>query len=163
VSHAAKDMLCVVDDFKPTTRQERDRLYRDGDRLLRAQGNHSGRQRLTSDIRLRKTYSPRGLILVTAEEMPKFESLVARLFVVETREGAIDMGKLSEVQDLAACGVFASAMAAFVRWTAANYAKVIKGAPSEVARARDRWSQRNVATHRRYATTLAHIFYGWSL
>jgi hypothetical protein len=163
VAHAAKDMLCVIDDFKPTTRQERDKLYRDADRLLRAQGNNTGRQRLTSDIRLRKTYSPRGLILVTAEEMPKFESLIARLFVVETHKSSIDVEKLTEAQSLAARGIYASAMAAFIRWLAANHAKVIKGAPTEIVRERDKWAGRNIATHRRYATTLAHLFYGWSL
>ena len=163
IAHAAKDALCVIDDFKPTTRQERERLYRDADRLLRAQGNAAGRQRLTSDIRLRKTYSPRGLILVTAEEMPRFESLIARLFVIETRDGSIDVANLTTCQSLAARGVFASAMAAFIRWLAANYAEVIKGAPTAIARERDQWAQRNIATHRRYATTLAHLSYGWSL
>src|SRR5206468_2475519 len=107
-----------------------------------------------------KTYSPRGLIVATAEEMPKFESLIARLFVVETYKGSIDVERFTEAQSLAARGVYASAMAAFIRWLATNHAKVIKGAPAAIARERDKWAGRNIATHRRYATTLAHLSYG---
>src|SRR5262249_49285197 len=51
---AAKDALLVVDDFAPGgSVADVQRCHREADRLLRAQGNRSGRQRMRSDTSLR--------------------------------------------------------------------------------------------------------------
>ncbi|MEP7338165.1 MAG: DUF927 domain-containing protein, partial [Acidobacteriota bacterium] len=164
IAHAAKDMIFVVDDFKPTGgANDRNRLMRDADRLLRAQGNQHGRQRLAADTTQRKTKHPRGLIFNTAEEVPRGESLIARLFVIETQMTSIDFSQLSKFQGYAANGIFASAMSGFLRWLAANHSEAIERAPKEIARWRDDWAGRHIAGHRRYATTLGHLTYAWSL
>src|SRR6185503_10786184 len=51
---ALKDAIMVVDDFAPCgSTSDVQRLHREADRLLRAQGNHSGRQRMRADSSLR--------------------------------------------------------------------------------------------------------------
>ncbi len=164
IAHAAKDMIFVVDDFKPTGgANDRSRLMRDADRLLRAQGNQHGRQRLAADTTQRKTKHPRGLIFNTAEEVPRGESLIARLFVLECGKASIDFSQLTKFQRMAAGGLFASAMSGFLRWLAANYSEAIESAPKKIAASRDHWSERQISNHRRYATTLGHLNYAWSL
>lgn len=164
IAHAAKDMIFVVDDFKPTGgANDRSRLMRDADRLLRAQGNQHGRQRLAADTTQRKTKHPRGLIFNTAEEVPRGESLIARLFVIECGKASIDFSQLTKFQRMAAGGLFASAMSGFLRWLAANYSEAIESAPKKIAACRDHWAGRQISNHRRYATTLGHLNYAWSL
>lgn len=164
IAHAAKDMIFVVDDFKPAgSAQDRARLNRDADRLLRAQGNQQGRQRLAADTSQRMAKFPRGLIFNTAEEVPRGESLVARLFVIECHKTSIDFSQLTKFQKLAQNRVFATAMSGFLRWLAIHYARTIDQAPKEIAHWRDYWAERQIAHHRRFATTLGHLTYAWSL
>lgn len=70
--------------------------HRDADRVLRSQGNRAGRARMTPDGRLRPAKRPRGLTVVTGEDVPHGQSLRARLLVVEVSPGAIDADKLTE-------------------------------------------------------------------
>lgn len=50
----AKNSLVVVDDFVPKgSASDVARMHREADRLLRAQGNHAGRQRMSADKRIR--------------------------------------------------------------------------------------------------------------
>src|SRR5206468_12743200 len=68
----AKDVLLVVDDFIPTgSMADVQRAHRDADRVLRAQGNRSGRQRMRADGSLRAVRPPRGLIVSTGEDVPR--------------------------------------------------------------------------------------------
>ena len=97
------------------------------------------------------------------EEVPQGESLVARLLVLEIQKSSVNFGQLSALQRLASEGFFASAMSGFIRWLAVHHAEVLQSAKREIAGRRDIWSQRNIASHRRYATTLAHLEYGWHL
>ena len=88
------------------------------DRLLRAQGNSSGRHRLTADARLRKSRIPRGLVLATGEDVPRGHSIRSRSWVVELTAGAVDVNILNECQQAAAEGAYAQTMASFVAWIA---------------------------------------------
>jgi len=125
LAFAAKDVLLVVDDFAPTgSTSDVQKMHRDADRVLRAQGNTSGRGRMRSDATLKPTKPPRGLILCTGEDIPNGQSLRARIFVSEVRKtgpGAVDLTKLSICQRDAASGLYAQAMAGFIRWLAPRY------------------------------------------
>lgn len=118
----AKDMLLVVDDFIPKgTANDVARKHADADRVLRAQGNRSGRGRLNGDFSVRATKPPRGLILSTGEELPSGHSLVARMWVIELKDGDITSEKLTVAQRDSAAGLYAKAMAGFLRRFAANF------------------------------------------
>jgi hypothetical protein len=131
----AKDALLVVDDYCPDN-QDPKRLARDADRLLRGQGNQSGRNRLSADAALRPPKPPRGLVLTTGEDIPGGASLRARMWVVEVAYGSIDFVRLSNCQQDAAAGRYAAALAGFVRWLAADYPARSKALRAEAIRLR---------------------------
>jgi hypothetical protein len=117
-----KDMLMVVDDFAPTgSATDIQRQHRDADRLLRAQGNHAGRQRMRADTSLRPDKPPRGLIVSTGEDVPRGKSLRARTLVQEVGPNDVDWIKLTQSQDDAAAGLYVSGMSGFIRWMAGQY------------------------------------------
>lgn len=140
LAFAAKDALVVVDDFAPAgTSADVQRMNRDAERFLRAQGNNSGRLRMTSDARLRAERPPRGLTLSTGEDTPRGQSIRARLVVVELDRGDIPAGALSEYQRDAAAGHYAHALAGFVAHVAPRYGQVLDRLAAERTELRDRF------------------------
>lgn len=136
---AAKDALLVVDDFAPSgSAADVARLHREAERLLRAQGNAAGRQRMRADSSLRPAKPPRGLILSTGEDVPRGQSVRARLLAIEVERGDIDAAKLTAAQHAAAAGLYAAAMASFVCWLAPQYDAVRGRLAAERSELRDR-------------------------
>jgi hypothetical protein len=125
LAFAAKGCLIAIDDFAPAdTNVDVQRLHMKAERVLRAQGNHSGRHRLRAEGDLRPVKPPRGLILSTGEELPHGHSLRARLVAVEIADGDIRQDVLDECQRHAAAGDFALAMSAFIQWLAPHMDRV---------------------------------------
>jgi hypothetical protein len=155
-----KDSLMVVDDFAPVGGAgDVARLHREADRLLRAQGNHAGRQRMRADATLRPAKPPRGLILSTGEDLPRGQSLRARLMVAELGPGELNWAQLTERQRDAAEGMYAQALAGYVRWLAPNYATVRDSLRTEAAKLRDR--ARVNGQHARTPGIVADLATGW--
>jgi len=120
-----KDGIFVVDDFAPQgSANEVSRLNASADRVFRNAANHSARSRLDSQARLREQKVPRSLILSTGEDVPNGESLRARLLILDVARGEIDPGRLTECQNAAREGLYATAMGAFIRWIAGQYAQL---------------------------------------
>jgi Domain of unknown function (DUF927) len=143
LAFAAKDSLLVVDDFSPTgSSADVQRLQKDAERLFRAQGNRSGRQRMKANAELRSQKPPRGLILSTGEDTPAGQSLRARLLVLEASRG--DLGPIKDNPVLTSCqrdadaGKYEAAMAAFIQWLAPDYDRVRTRLPAEMAELRSR-------------------------
>jgi hypothetical protein len=135
---AAKDTILVVDDFAPGGGvHDVQRLNREADRLLRAQGNHSGRQRMRADGTLRAAKPPRGTIVVTGEDVPRGQSLRSRNFVLEVSPGDVDVAVLTTGQQDARDGLYAAATAGFVRWLAPQYDRIVKELRREIECIRD--------------------------
>lgn len=116
----AKDVVLVVDDFKPSGNRSDDRLHQRADRVFRAQGNSSARQRMNADYSLRAPRPPRGLIVATGEDLPRGASLRARLFVIEIEPKMISSERLSACQTDAASGTYVQLTSAFCSWLAAD-------------------------------------------
>ncbi|MCP4249369.1 MAG: hypothetical protein GY778_20185 [bacterium] len=160
LTHAAKDAVVVIDDFAPGgTSSDVARLHREADRLLRAAGNRQGRARLRSDCTMRPTRNPSCLIISTGEEVPRGQSLRARLVIVEIGKADIDVRVLTECQRNAAAGAYAAAMAGFVDWAAPRYEVLQRELPQRIAVLRDELS----GTHRRTPTTIANLLFGLQL
>lgn len=139
LAFAAKDSLFVVDDYAPRgSTGDRQRLEREADRLLRAQGNRAGRQRMRADGGLRPERPPRGLILSTGEDVPGGQSLRGRLLILEASPGDVPLARLTPYQREAAAGLYAQALAGFVRWLAPQYSELCKRLPGERAALRDK-------------------------
>jgi hypothetical protein len=115
----AADALIVADDFVrnggPADQALKDRM---ADRVVRGQGNGSGRGRCAVDGSLRENYPPRGSLLVTGETLPHVASLLARLLDLAVSLGDVDMNRLTDAQGLGRCGQYAKAGAGYVRWLA---------------------------------------------
>jgi hypothetical protein len=139
LAFAAKDSLLVVDDYAPHgATSDRQRLERDADRLLRAQGNRSGRQRMRADGSQRPTKPPRGLILSTGEDVPPGQSLRGRMLVLEVSPGDVPLAQLTPHQGAAAAGQYAKALAGFVRWLAPQYDDLCNRLPAMRCELRER-------------------------
>lgn len=94
-----KDALCVIDDFAPKSDSyAQAKMEKVAQRVVRAQGNLSGRSRMRADTSLRPDYPPRGLIISTGEDLPPGQSILARLLTVELDKPKIDMERLTAAQ-----------------------------------------------------------------
>jgi len=155
----AKDAILVVDDFAPAgSTYDVQRYHREADRVLRAQGNNSGRQRMRSDATLRPARPPRGLIISTGEDVPRGQSLRARVFVLDMGPKDLDWGALTECQGDALDGTYAKALAGFVQWLAPHYQQIRASLRKEVA-GLQQWAVRGT-THRRTPQIVANLTIG---
>jgi hypothetical protein len=162
LAFAAKDVLLVVDDFAPTgATSDMQRYHREADRLLRAQGNHTGRQRMRADATLKPTKAPRGLIASTGEDIPRGLSLRARLLVIEVSPTDLEWDLLSECQTDGASGRYAQVVAAFVQWLAPRYEGLRQRLRAEAEKFRQLASRKE--QHRRTAGIVAELAVGWRL
>jgi hypothetical protein len=156
----AKDALLVVDDFKPRGgRAELDGWHSKADRLFRSQGNSSARGRCWSDGRLRAARPPRGLVLSSGEDSPRGESCRARLLTLQLSKGDFNLRSLTPYQRDAAEGLYAAALAGFVRWLAPRYEEVRSGLAAE--RAGLRKKALSQGGHPRAPGIVADLALGW--
>ncbi len=155
----AKDQVMVLDDFAPTgSTYDVQRWHTKADRVLRAKGNASARQRMRADTTLRPDKPPRALMVSTGEDVPRGQSLRARMMILELGPGELDFEKLSRCQQQAAAGTYARAMAAFVRWLAPRYGEVRASLPEEHAVLREAASASG--QHRRTPGIVADLVLG---
>jgi hypothetical protein len=133
MAFVTKDTLFVIDDFAPQgSSQDIVRYHAAADRVFRASGNHAGRGRLDSATRLREAKPPRSLILSTGEDIPRGQSVRARLIILEIAKGEIASASLSRYQRDAQAGLYAQAMGGFVRWLASRYEDIQAAVPGQI-------------------------------
>lgn len=110
-----KDTLLVLDDYHPDNRkadaQQKEYLAQ---RLIRSYSNRTGRGRLNADTTDKGRYEPRGMLLITGEEIVTLQSTLARLMVIKISEGDIDQNRLTEIQ--LKTHLLPHAMASFIIW-----------------------------------------------
>jgi hypothetical protein len=159
---AAKDCLVVVDDLAPAgSPSDIARMHREADRLFRAQGNRSGRQRCRTDGSQRPARPPRGTVLSTGEDNPRTHSVRARVLVVEVGPGDVDFGRLTACQADAAAGLYAGAMSAYVYWLAQDFEGRVREFRAEAAGLRDELA--GEGRHRRTPTMIGELIAGFGL
>jgi hypothetical protein len=162
LAFAAKDALLVLDDFSPQGSQtDVQRLHREADRILRAQGNRSSRLRMRADTSLRQPKPPRGLILSTGEDIPRGQSLRARLLTLEMSPSSVDWSGMTDCQAEAASGLYAQALAGFIHWLATRYTATRTSMRMEIAKLRNAASREG--QHRRSAEIVANLSWGLRL
>ena len=159
MAFAAKDAIVIVDDFAPTgTTYDVQRWHKKADRVLRAMGNRSGRSRMRPDTSLRPDKPPRCLIISTGEDVPRGQSLRARMLVVELGPGQLDFPRLTARQREASSGVYAWAMAGYVRWLAHRYEAITCGMRQELDELRG--VSERLGQHRRTPEIVANLALG---
>ena len=143
LAFAAANVLLVVDGFAPNgSTADVQHYHREADRIFRAQGNNAGRARCRENGSVRSAKPPRGLILSTGEDIPRGQSVRARLLILEVSLGDFGPQPPRPNQVLTACqtdargGKYALALAGFVRWLAPRYEEIRSGLLSEAAELR---------------------------
>jgi hypothetical protein len=135
----AADSLLVLDDYVPSgTPVQVQALQTAANRLIRGVANHAGRGRLRPDGTPRPPRPPRCLALVTGEDVPRGESLRARMLLLEFHPGDVDPERLTLCQQDAASGRYAQALAGYARWLAPQMPEVRRRLGHERERLRDR-------------------------
>ena len=155
-----KDALFTLDDFSPRgSRHEIDTMHGKGDRVFRSLGNASARGRCWANGQLRVEYPPKCFLISSGEDRPPGESCAARRLDIHMVPGDIPLCSLTPYQQQALDGVYAQAMAGYIRWLAQQgLDKVHEALKTE------RNQQRTVAMkegHPRTAGIVADLYCGW--
>lgn len=117
-----QDMPLLIDEFVPTSVRDVRELEAKAARLIRSQGNLTGRGRMDSNLKQRQSFTPRGMILSTGEGRPPGESLQARSIVLEPRRNTVKLDKLTEAQKVS--GLLPHAMSGYLAWIAPQLDKL---------------------------------------
>jgi hypothetical protein len=167
-AHAAKDAVWIVDDFKPHgSKGEIDSLHAKADKLIRGVGNQAGRGRLYADLKQRTAYHARGFVLSTGEDIPRGQSLRARMTVAslsrdphDPRKGDIDLDRLTVLQGHARAGTLARAMAGYLAWLAPQLDSFKTTLPDSIRALRDKAAQNGLNGHSRAPADYASLSAG---
>jgi hypothetical protein len=157
-----KDTVAVVDDWRPAvSRGDASEMDRKAQRLLRAVGNRQGRGRMTSDTMLRRSYSPRGVVIATAEALPEgpaFESAAARALSLNVTREDVNLVRLSDYQN--SSDELSCAMAGYIEWVSERYDALCKRMPIHREGLRDRLRGELAGSHPRTPDTAAALIGG---
>jgi hypothetical protein len=94
-----KDTLMVLDDYHPSrNRHDAHQKETTAQEVIRKVSNRTGRHRLNSDTTDKGPYEPRGMLIITGEELVSLQSTLARVCVIEFSKGDVDMNRLTELQ-----------------------------------------------------------------
>ncbi len=112
-----KDVLTVIDDLHPSSRQDEQKMNGTAQAVMRAYGDRTGKGRLRADSSPMESRPPQGNAIVTAEFTPDIgESGTARYFALELKESDVDLQILSAYQREAANGTLLRCMFAYTEW-----------------------------------------------
>lgn len=118
-SFAAKDACFTVDDFKPAiSSAEAARLHAKLENFVRNTGNQQGRGRRKSDMTSRAPLYNRSMSIVTAEDLPKGQSLLGRCLLIELGQADVAIDTLTRLQQAADAGTLSGLMAGYIQWLA---------------------------------------------
>jgi len=132
-SHQAKDAVFTMDDFKPSISQgEAAKLHTMAERLIRNTGNQAGRGRRDSNMQAKAAPYNRSMTLITAEDLPRGQSLLGRLLILELTRADVDNTVLTRLQQTAEAGRFAGLMSAYLQWLAPRMNQLKKDFPKNV-------------------------------
>lgn len=160
VAFGAKDALLVIDDYAPTGHaRSQQELQAKGARLLRNQGNATGRLRMRADGSMGGDRPPRGSLLITGEDLPPGHSVRARTLVIDIRRDDVRLDALSKAQRLARDGVYAEGMAAWIAYLAADLDHHRERLDERLEELRPQWS----ADHGRTTDALARLQAVWEM
>lgn len=146
-SHQAKDGVYTIDDFKPSVnRVEAEKQHAMAERIIRGTGNGAGRGRRTANMQAQASPFNRSMLLVTAEDLPRGQSLLGRLLVLELGREDVDNVTLTKLQHAAHTGRFAGLMSAYLQWLASRMDQQKKDFPKIVEQFRNSAMQSGFAS-----------------
>ncbi|WP_170319802.1 DNA polymerase [Polyangium spumosum] len=154
--HRMKDALVTIDDFAPKTADATDEMHKKGAQVLRNIGNGSARGRLKSDCTARSDRPCRALVLSTGEDLPKGESIQARLIALRMKKEDIDLDELTKLQ--AKAHRLPHAMVAYIQWLAPRMEQLKLEVAKKFREFREEMQQEY--GHLRAPAAMAHLLVG---
>lgn len=163
-----KDVLTVIDDLHPSSRQEEQKMNGTAQAVMRAYGDRTGKGRLRADATPMESRPPQGNAIVTAEFTPDIgESGTARYFALELKESDVDLQILSAYQKEAARGTFQRCMYAYTEWIRETFLhseeakqEFIRFLNSRFLSCRDEFRESGIRCHGRVPEAVAHLRMG---
>jgi len=164
-SHQIKDGIFVVDDFKPSVSPaEAAKLHAMAERLIRNTGNQAGRGRRDSNMQAKAAPYNRSMMIVTAEDLPRGQSLLGRLLILEISRSDVDNTVLTRLQQAITAGSFTGLMSAYLQWLAPRLDKFKKDFPRLVEQSRNQAIQQGFASsHPRASEIFANLVVGFDV
>ncbi|WP_036247027.1 cell wall-binding protein [Methylobacter sp. BBA5.1] len=133
-----KDGCFVIDDFKPSVNlSEASKIHAKAERLIRNTGNQAGRGRRDSDMQAKAAPYNRSMTFITGEDLPKGQSLLGRLLILELTRADVDTDILTKLQHAAETGQLMGIMAAYLQWLAPRLDDLKKQFPQSIASLRN--------------------------
>lgn len=164
-----KDILSCVDDYKPSNAGDITRMDDIVQRIVRSFGEREGRARLNAKSELMENRSPRGNVILTAEQMPNVgESGVSRCIISELQQGNVDFNELTIAQENARNGNYALCMRSFIEWLKREF--IDKDAQAFVNQLETEFMDTRTklsvslgkTAYPRVIEAFAHLYLGWS-
>lgn len=161
--HQAKNAIAVVDDFKPSVSlTESNKLHAMAERLVRNIGNQAGRGRRGSDMQSKAAPFPRSMVIITAEDLPRGQSLLGRLLILELTRSDVNNSTLTQLQEAANVGSLTGLMSAYLQWLAPRLDQFKKDLPKLVEQCRNFAMSEGVGTsHPRAPEIYANLVVGF--
>jgi hypothetical protein len=164
-SFMAKDCMLMVDDFSPSGGiHEVAKQHREADRLYRSQANRSGRGRLRADASMVSPKPPRSLLVGTGEDLPRGQSLRARIYAIDYDPDAVHWDQVTERQRLDEHQLRAKCLSGFICWLASRYDEVTKALPERRLTLREAAiAAVGESAHKKTPTTIADLAVGYEV
>ncbi|MGG3887332.1 bifunctional DNA primase/polymerase [Brevibacillus panacihumi] len=157
---STKDTLLLIDDYHPeASKYESQKMEQIAQRLLRMYGDRVARGRLTSTTAFQKEYPPRGMALVTGEDLPTGQSTVARFLGVEMLKDQVDLEKLTKAQSRGS--LLAQAMTGYIQWLLPKMDKLPSQFSEEFKQLREKFQEG--AVHGRLGEAAAWLLIGYRM
>ncbi|MFQ3588597.1 MAG: DUF3854 domain-containing protein, partial [Fimbriimonadaceae bacterium] len=138
----AANLPLVVDDWVAhRDRATKDAMMKKAARILRSQGNRSGRSRANADGSVRGARHVRALVVSTAETLPDgFTSEKNRTLSLQLRRDDVRNDALSRLQSAGRSGALAAGTARFIQWLIPRFEEARAGlaAGTDAAKSGDR-------------------------
>jgi hypothetical protein len=164
-SFQAKDGIFIIDDFKPSVSSiEAGKLHAMAERIVRNTGNQAGRGRRGSSMEVNAAYFNRSMMIITGEDLPKGQSLLGRLLVLELTSTDVNNATLTLLQHAAAASKFTGLMSAYIKWLAPRMEQLKKDLPKNIELLRNSaLSEGFASSHPRASEIYANLVAGSSI
>ncbi|MED1876732.1 bifunctional DNA primase/polymerase [Brevibacillus borstelensis] len=157
---STKDTLLLIDDYHPeASKYESQKMEQIAQKILRMYGDRIARGRLKSTTEFQKEYPPRGMALVTGEDLPTGQSSVARFLGVELLKDQVDIEKLTKAQNRGS--LLAQSMTGYIQWLIPQMVQLPVQVAEEFAQLRNRFQEG--AAHGRLGEAAAWLYIGYRM
>ncbi|HLN01220.1 MAG TPA: DUF927 domain-containing protein [Bryobacteraceae bacterium] len=160
-SFYAKDVVLAIDDLYPAKGYAREKIEGAFARVLGAVGDSMGRRRMTNDLRTKREYHPRGVVISTGEYTPDLAtSREARLLRIPV-DKAISKELLADFQDEQGLSSLPVALVEYLNYIRSDPSAIGRHVNERFAALRKKLnSSEQALPHLRMAENLAHILLG---